>query len=74
MKCYVGDVRIELTRSEAIENYSWKEDTRVPGSQFEMGKRPFKANSPTDWANVWAAAVEGRVDDIVPDVRVRCYN
>lgn len=27
----------ELTRSEAADDYVWKEDTRVDGSQFEIG-------------------------------------
>lgn len=28
---------IELTYSKDADNYVWKEDTRVPGTQFEFG-------------------------------------
>lgn len=30
---------LELTRSTAAEEYVWKENTRVPDSQFEIGER-----------------------------------
>lgn len=30
---------VELSRSEAADEYVWKEDTRVEGSQFEIGNR-----------------------------------
>lgn len=29
---------VELSRSEAASEYVWKEDTRVEGTQFEIGK------------------------------------
>jgi len=32
----------ELSRSDAAAEYVWKEDTRVPGTQFEFGSRPFQ--------------------------------
>lgn len=34
---FCTQAHIELTRSEAADQYVWKEDTRVEGSQFELG-------------------------------------
>jgi len=34
-----GNVHAELTRSESAIEYVWKEDTRVEGTQFEIGGR-----------------------------------
>lgn len=39
----------ELTRSKAAEEYVWKEDTRVDGTQFEFGQRRLRRNSEQDW-------------------------
>lgn len=63
----------ELTRSSAADSYVWKELTRVDGTQFELGERPFKRNSAADWDNVWTSAINGRWTDIPSDIRVRCY-
>lgn len=63
----------ELTRSSAAETYVWKEDTRVPESQFELGTRPFKRSDSKDWEKIWDAATKGDLLAIPADVRVRCY-
>lgn len=65
---------IELTRSDAANNYVHKEDTRVDGTQFELGQLPFKRNSSTDWNAVKEAAQAGRLGDIDADVYVRHYS
>lgn len=39
----------ELTRSKAAEDYVWKEDTRVEGTQFEFGSKKLRRNSEQDW-------------------------
>jgi len=62
----------ELTRSEAAEDYVWKEDTRI-GEPFEYGKKPFKRNSGTDWEEVRDLAKKGQLDEIPADIFVRCY-
>lgn len=64
----------EPTRSAAADDYVWKEDTRVAGTQFDLGSKAFRRNNPTDWAAVRSAAQAGRLDDIPADVYVRCYN
>lgn len=68
-----GPYHFELTRSQAAEEYVWKEATRVEGTQFELGVKPFQRARSTDWDAVWSAASEGRLHDVPPDIRVRSY-
>jgi len=56
----------EPTRSQAAEAYCWKEDTRIEGTQFEIGERPFHRNRSTDWGVVRLAAQSGDFEKI-PD-------
>nr|WAE42665.1 MAG: replication associated protein [Cressdnaviricota sp.] len=69
-----GEHHAEATRSEAALAYVWKEETRVQGTQFELGKLAMKRNSSTDWDNVRALAVAGDFSEVPSDVYVRCYN
>ena len=67
----------EPSRSDAADEYVWKEDTRVDGTQFELGCKPLQRNSKTDWDRVRTDARAGRLDDIDADVYVRfvsCFN
>jgi len=63
----------ELSRSEAAVDYCGKEETRI-GDPFELGARPFRRNSKTDWESVWAAAKSGDLDRIPANVRVVNYH
>lgn len=63
----------ELTRSSASNEYVWKEDTRVQGTQFELGALPFERNQKRDWEAIWTKAQEGDLDAIPADVRVVSY-
>lgn len=63
----------ELSRSSAAESYVWKEDTRVEDSQFELGTRPFKRNSATDWDAVKKSAQAGKLDEIPADIFIKHY-
>lgn len=63
----------ELTRSDAAEEYVWKEETRVAGTQFELGSRPHRRNASTDWESVWNLAVGGNLLDIEHAIRVQHY-
>lgn len=49
----------ELSRSSASNEYVWKEDTRIEGTQFELGSLPFRRNEKRDWENIWEKAKEG---------------
>jgi len=64
----------ELSRSESATTYVWKEDTRVPGTQFEFGAKPIRVNSAVDWEEVWSSAQEIDLMAIPASVRVRCYS
>lgn len=64
----------EPTRSKAAEEYVWKEDTRVDGSQFELGRRPLQRNKKADWGQILADAKRGHFEDIPADVLIRCYS
>lgn len=66
----------EPTRSSAANDYVWKEDTRVQGTQFELGKLPFQRNKETDWEAIRDAAKAGNLnsEEIPADVYIRCYN
>lgn len=56
-----GDgLHAETTRSEAAEAYVWKDDTAIPNTRFELGTRPPKQNSATDWDAIWTLAKHGR--------------
>ncbi len=63
----------EPTRSSAINAYVWKEDTRIPGTQFEFGAKPIRVNSSTDWESVWIAATKGDLSAIPARIRVVSY-
>jgi len=62
----------EPTRSEAANEYVWKDDTSA-GSRFEFGTKP-KLDLPTDWDDIKNNAQRGELDNIPPHVYVRCYN
>ncbi|AMB42996.1 putative Rep protein [Circovirus-like genome DHCV-2] len=67
-------VHAEPTRSEAAVEYVWKEDTRVDGTQFELGNRALRRNDKKDWNQIRDDAKSGNMDDIPADVYIRCYN
>jgi len=66
-------VHAEATKSKAADDYVWKEDTRVSGTQFELGTRPLKRNCSKDWDLIVSSARDGSFDNIPGDVLVRCY-
>lgn len=68
-----GPYHAELSRSDAAAAYVWKLETRVEGTQFELGSRPFRRNSKTDWESVWQSAKSGSLDTIPANVRVVNY-
>lgn len=72
-RIYGDSAHAELTKSSAANAYVWKEDTRVEGTQFELGKLAFKRNSQTDWNAVLQDAKRGRLDDVPSDVIIRYF-
>lgn len=69
----LGPYHVELSRSKALEDYVWKEDTAVVGTRFELGELAFKRNSKRDWQQIWDAAKSGAVEDIEVAARVQHY-
>jgi len=61
------------TRSAAADAYVWKEDTRVPNTQFELGVKPIRRNNAADWESIWDHAKNGRIDEIPAQIRVNNY-
>jgi len=64
----------ELSRSAAANEYVWKLDTQIAGTQFELGELPFKRNDKTDWDRIKAKAQAGRLDDIDSGTYIQYYN
>jgi hypothetical protein len=74
LKLLFPRAHLELTRSAAADEYVWKEETRVAGSQFELGNRAVRRNVATDWEKVLSDAKSGTFDAIPADIQIRCYN
>lgn len=73
VKSIIGNGHWEPSRSEAAEEYVWKEDTAVAGTRFELGKKKPNRNTEEFWESVWDNAKTSQLTSIPPDVRVRCY-
>lgn len=68
------EMHAEATRSSAADEYVWKEETAVPGTQFELGKKLLNPKSKTDWDEVWNQAKAGQIESLPGHVKVRCFN
>lgn len=64
----------QLSRSTAAQEYVWKEETRVPGTQFEFGVKPIQRNNKIDWESVWDLAQRGQIAAIPASIRVLSYS
>lgn len=67
-------IHLELSRSNAANEYVWKEDTRVIGTQFECGELPKSRARKADWDAVWDAAKSGDINSIPKDILIRNYS
>lgn len=65
---------VELSRSDAADSYVWKEETRVPDTQFELGSKPISRARKEDWDKILLSAKRGSFDDIPSDVLIRNYS
>lgn len=63
----------ELSRSSAADAYCHKEESRIEGTQFELGSKAIRRNDSTDWDRIRTLAVSGAFEDIPADVYVRYY-
>lgn len=69
----MSSAHCELTRSDAADEYVWKEETRIAGTQFELGRKPHRRNNAADWELIWESAKSGAINDIPANVRVQHY-
>jgi len=67
-----NEAHLELSRSDKLRQYVWKEETRV-GEPFEYGLDPFLKSQKRDWAAIRKSAIEGKFDEIEDDIFIRCY-
>lgn len=64
---------LEPTKSAKANEYVWKEDTRIAGTQFEVGRMPLKRNSKQDWEEIKQLAKTGRTEEIPGDILLKHY-
>lgn len=68
-----GPAHAEPTKSKAAMDYVWKEETRIAGTQFEIGKLAIKRNSAEDWEIIWEQSKRRAYEEIPADIRIRCF-
>lgn len=64
----------EPSRSDAANEYVRKEDSAIAGTYFELGSKPIKRNSKTDWELVRSKAISGALNEIPADIYCRYFN
>lgn len=74
LKAIYPGVHFEQSRSAAADEYVWKDDTAIAGTRFELGKKPFRRNSRTDWASVRKHAECGDLSSVPDDIYIRYYS
>lgn len=63
----------EPSRSDAVRNYVFKEETAIEGTRFEYGKLSQRRANESDWGQVLELAISGRLLEIEADILVRYY-
>ena len=74
LRSWYPGVHWEASRSSAADEYVWKDETSIDGTRFELGSKPLRRNSSTDWASVRKLAERGEFGPIPDDVYIRYYN
>jgi len=65
-------IHAELSRSAAANSYVCKESTRA-APPWELGAKPIRVNSKTDYDSIWTAAQSGDLMSIPARIRVVSY-
>lgn len=68
---FPNSTHLQLTRSAAANEYCHKDATAVADTKFQLGQRPLRRNSKTDWDLVRQFAQNGEFDRIPSDVYIR---
>lgn len=71
--CFGRTAHCELSRSARADAYVWKDDTAVNGTRFELGEKPIRRNSKTDWDIVRRQALAGDLLAIDSNIFVSHY-
>lgn len=74
VKALFGNFHCELTRSEAADKYVFKDETSIPNTRFELGKKVLNRNDPQFWADIKANAKSGNLDEIDDQIYIAHYN
>lgn len=69
-----NECHAEPSRSEAAEQYVFKEDTAIAGTRFELGEKAIQRNNQQDWAKIKKLAQDGKIDEIPDDIFIRYYS
>jgi hypothetical protein len=65
-------VHAEPTRSEAANDYVWKDETCIPDTRFELGSLPKSSKyTKPDWDLIKSLAKEGNYEEIRSDIMIR---
>lgn len=64
---FTNSVHAELSRSQAAEEYVFKEETSVPGTRFELGRKSFNRNNKTDWSMALSRIKEGQIKEAIEE-------
>lgn len=73
-KVFGMGIHAEPTRSEAAEAYVFKQDTKIQGTEFELGQRFTRRNDKEYWKDVKEKAQQNRLEELDGDVYVKYYN
>lgn len=68
-----GPFHAEPSRSKAANEYVFKTDTQVVGTQFELGALPMQRSQARDWELVRRSAILGEYSAIPADILIRYY-
>ena len=71
---FCREAKCLLSRSDAVDKYVWKEQTRVEGTQFSWGRKPMQMQKKADWDQVYECAKNGNHDEIEKGILVRNYS
>lgn len=71
---FVPEAHLELSRSEAANEYVWKDDTAIADTRFELGRLPISRARPADWDKVYDMAKVGNFEELPKDILIRHYS
>jgi len=66
-------IHAEPSRSDAANDYVWKDQTRIDNTQFELGEMAIRRGSSNDWKLIVNSAKSGNFGEIPEDILMRYY-